>query len=195
MAQQYVSGKDRVRQIAQAALDLIAEDGLRRFTTKAIAEKVGITDGTIFRHFKNKDEIVLAAMDLLEESMFADAFPDDEAPLLRLEKFFRKRAQLLGGKASPGRLMFSEQLPQAAGEAGAKKLASWRSRNMKFVLQCLGELETAGEMPEGMHAKDFGLVLRGTLLTFAFDRNIGDSGKLEKRIDRAWATLVRLLSC
>ena len=195
MVQQYEYRKERVRQIAQAALELIAEVGLRRCTTRAIAEKVGITDGTIFRHFKNKEEIVLAAMDLLEEIMFTDSFPDDKEPLLRLENFFRKRAFLLGSHASMGRLMFSEQLTQAAGDAGTQKLKSWRARNTAFVARCLQELEALSRLPSGLEARDVAVLIQGTLLTFAFERTLGDTedSELERRIDRAWGTICRLL--
>ncbi|MBW2211320.1 MAG: TetR/AcrR family transcriptional regulator [Deltaproteobacteria bacterium] len=92
-----------MRQIAEAALVVIAESGLRRFTTKAIAEKVGIADGTIFHHFNNMEEIVLAAMDQLEDKMFAGGFPADPDPLRRLELFLcRYLPAGPGGGRPPG---------------------------------------------------------------------------------------------
>ncbi len=195
MAQQYEPRKDRVQQIAQAALELIAESGLRSFTTKAIAKKVGITDGTIFRHFKNKEEIVLAAMDLLENTMFKEAFPEHGEPIQRLELFFRRRAILLGEQASIGRLLFSEQLSHAAGEEGAIKLKSWRTRNMLFVSRCLNELREMPDWPAGLEVRDVAVVIQGILLTFAFERSMGvaSDSELEKRVGRSWMTICRLL--
>ena len=195
MAQQYENREDRVRQIAEAALAVIAESGLRRFTTKAIAEKVGITDGTIFRHFNNKEEIVIAAMDQLETKMFAAGFPEDPDPLKRLELFFRARAALLAGEAPMGRLMFSEQLVHAAGEAGREKLSSWRQRNMAFVAACLQELEAAGRLRSDVRAAQLGVLVQGVLLTFPFERMVSgeESPDLPKRIDDCWDTLARLL--
>jgi len=184
-----------VRQIAEAALVVIAESGLRRFTTKAIAEKVGIADGTIFHHFNNMEEIVLAAMDQLEDKMFAGGFPADPDPLRRLELFFRARAALLAGEAPMGRLMFSEQLVHAAGEAGREKLNSWRERNMAFVATCLQDLEAAGRLGPGLRASQLGVLVQGVLLTFPFERMVGgeESPDLPKRIADAWETLARLL--
>ncbi len=195
MAQQYENREDRVRQIAEAALAVIAESGLRRFTTKAIAEKVGIADGTIFRQFNNKEEIVLAAMDQLETKMFAEGFPEDPNPLKRLELFFRARAALLAGEAPMGRLMFSEQLVHAAGEAGREKLSSWRRRNMAFVGACLQELEAAGRLHPHVRAAQLGVLVQGVLLTFPFERMVSgeESPDLPKRIDDCWETLARLL--
>ena len=53
MAQQYQRSAVRRQQIADAALEVIAELGLRGFTTQAVAARVGITGGTIFRRRDN----------------------------------------------------------------------------------------------------------------------------------------------
>jgi len=54
---------DRKRAIVEAALPLFKEYG-RDTTTRQIAEAAGIAEGTIFRVFANKDEIVEAAIDV-----------------------------------------------------------------------------------------------------------------------------------
>lgn len=196
MAKTYQKRDARVRQIAQATLELIAESGLRKFTTKAVAEKVGITDGTIFRHFKNKEDIVLAAMDLLEARMFADGFPEDIDPLARLEAFFRNRAAMLGGQASLGRLMFSEQLVHAAGDAGRQKLSSWRKQNTDFVLSCLDQLHREERLPKKLKPANLRVIFQGTLLTFAFERSLQDNDdeQLAQHIDESWDTLSYVLT-
>ena len=45
---------DRRREIADAALRVIADHGLGRFTALAIAREVGITDAALFRHFPTR---------------------------------------------------------------------------------------------------------------------------------------------
>lgn len=44
-------------QISKAALDLFIRKGIKATTTKQIAKKAGIAEGTIYRHFKSKSEI------------------------------------------------------------------------------------------------------------------------------------------
>jgi AcrR family transcriptional regulator len=195
MAQQYERSAVRRRQIADAALEVIAELGLRGFTTQAVATRVGITDGTIFRHFKNKQEIVLAAMDQLEDVMFSEPLPTDSDPVVRLEEFFRSRAALLGGMAPMGRLMFSEQLVHAAGGAGREKLRTWRQRNLAFVGSCLTELADEGRLQPGMAPRELTRVVQGLLLTFSFERMLAETilPDLDKRIDQSWQTLRALL--
>lgn len=53
----------RQKQIKQAVLELIANEGLHAISTRNLAKKVGITEGALFRHFKSKRDILLAIMD------------------------------------------------------------------------------------------------------------------------------------
>lgn len=47
--------------IERAAIRLFAEHGFDQVTTEAIAESVGISPSTFFRHVPNKDQLLLAA--------------------------------------------------------------------------------------------------------------------------------------
>ncbi|MBN2800929.1 MAG: TetR/AcrR family transcriptional regulator [Deltaproteobacteria bacterium] len=193
MTHQYENTETRREQIATAALEILSEEGIHKVTTRSIAARVGITDGTIFRHFKDKTEILLASMDLLERLMFS-AFPAPRLPPLeRLERFFRSRALLIGAAHSLGRLIFSEQLLHAAGPAGRGKVEQWKQRNVSFVLACLSELELEGSLPEGLSAERLLPVVQGTLLTYAMLHQADNVG-LSARVDRDWDTLSRLLT-
>lgn len=77
--------EERRREIAAAAIKIIGERGLREFTAAQLAEEVGIKDATIFRHFKDMNEVKEAALDRLQG--LVDAAPDPMAanPLTRLE--------------------------------------------------------------------------------------------------------------
>jgi len=43
----------------RAALDLFAEKGFYRTTTKAISKKAGIAEGTLFNYFETKEDLAL----------------------------------------------------------------------------------------------------------------------------------------
>ena len=62
----------RQEEIKAAVLSIIFRDGLKKVSTKNIAKEVGISEGSIFRHFSSKKEIILAIMgdvinDLIED--------------------------------------------------------------------------------------------------------------------------------
>ncbi len=45
--------------IVRIGAEIIVKEGLRKFTAKNIADRLGITDAAIFKHFKSMDEIIL----------------------------------------------------------------------------------------------------------------------------------------
>jgi AcrR family transcriptional regulator len=195
MARQYVSSETRQQQIAEAALWVLAEAGVGGFTTRAIAARVGVTDGTLFRHFADKQAIVLAAMDLLEEGLLADLqFEGD--PIERLEAMFRARAVFVGSNNSVGRLIFSEQLVHLAGDEGRARVSGWRTQSVKFLFGALQEARAAGHTPPGIEPAALAQIIQGVLLTFALRSNIDkseSSDALRARVDAAWTALRTLL--
>jgi AcrR family transcriptional regulator len=71
------SGKGRVRdllvsarreQILEAATRVFAEKGFRRATTREVAREAGVSEGTIYNYFEDKDALLIAIMDLLNET-------------------------------------------------------------------------------------------------------------------------------
>lgn len=55
--------------IAAAAAEVIADDGIDAVTMKGIAERAGVTTGAVTHYFADKDEVLLAALLLVDTSM------------------------------------------------------------------------------------------------------------------------------
>ena len=136
----------RQGQIAEAALRIISKRGVRRLTAAALAEEVGIADGTIFRHFRNKDEIVHAAIDLFETELESTFPPAEGEPLERLGRFLVSRLELVRESPDLLRLAFNDRLAEAAGEEGAQRVERLVGRSVTFVHQCLEEAQSRGHV-------------------------------------------------
>jgi len=84
MADEKLDTQVRREQIAEAAMNLIATHGVRRLSIAAIARRVGLVPSGIYRHFKNKGEVLDAVLDLLEKRLAAivqAAKAEDAGPL------------------------------------------------------------------------------------------------------------------
>lgn len=194
---QYLPTEARREQIAEAALRVIAEGGVGAFTSRAVAEQVGITDGTVFRHFASKEEIVAAAMDLLEAQMFPLPSPPDGGPLGALEAFFVHRARLVTRRGAVGRLVFSDQLAHLAGEAGRERVRSWRERNLAAVAELLEQLARSGGLRADLPPVALVPIVHGAILTFAMRGALDaapEDEALEADIRAVWRTLRALLT-
>ncbi len=87
----------RREQIVKATLDLIAEHGVRGTTLSRIADRVGVTTPALYAHFRNRREILLAALDVLMEhrTSLHREVPEGNA-FDRLRTIEGRHSQLLG---------------------------------------------------------------------------------------------------
>lgn len=53
----------RKESVILTAIEIIDELGIQGLSTREIAKRQGISEGTLFRHFKSKNEIILAVLD------------------------------------------------------------------------------------------------------------------------------------
>ena len=59
--------QETVGVILEASARILESDGLRGFNTNAIAAKAGVSVGSLYQYFPNKDSIVLALIDSFEK--------------------------------------------------------------------------------------------------------------------------------
>ena len=69
--------------LQKAALELFATQGFEQTTAAEIAQSVGLTERTFFRHFSDKREVLFAGQDKLTEAFIAGlrAAPADASPI------------------------------------------------------------------------------------------------------------------
>ena len=63
-------GADTKARIVQAALRLVGEHGVAGTSTARIAAAVGVSEAALYRHFKSRHDMILAALDALYALIF-----------------------------------------------------------------------------------------------------------------------------
>ena len=100
----------RQNQIVEVAVKLIAEHGIQNLTIKNLSEEIGISEPALYRHFKNKFEILNALIDyfFLKTKPIMEEINSVENPILAIEKFIKGHLEIFYQNKNLARIIFSE---------------------------------------------------------------------------------------
>lgn len=89
--------------LQKAALELFAARGFEQTTAAEIAQSVGLTERTFFRHFSDKREALFHGQDVLAEAFLAgvDAAPPDASPIEIVAAALRSAADFFPDERRP----------------------------------------------------------------------------------------------
>ncbi|MBP6508286.1 MAG: TetR/AcrR family transcriptional regulator [Opitutaceae bacterium] len=119
----YLPADQRRLVTIEAVIALAAEQNPGEITTSAIAERMNLTQGALFRHFPTKDAVWQAAMRWVAERLQAridQAAQGANSPLAALEAMFIAHLDFVGKHPGVPRLLFSEL--QRAKDTATKRL-------------------------------------------------------------------------
>jgi len=106
----------RREQIVEAATRVFAEKGFSRATTREVAREAGVSEGTIYNYFEDKDALLMAILEGLNETeRRAEDFEEGMATDFRgfLKEYLRRRMSLIWENREVFRVVFSEMLVNA----------------------------------------------------------------------------------
>jgi len=174
------SAEERREEAVEAVIELASQHSPEGITTQAIAARIGVTHGALFRHFPDKAAIWRTVFDWLGVRLgrVADtAIATGGTPLAVLERLFHAQVAFVADHPGVPRILFHE-LQRPAGsplQALARNIVgSYRERVKTLVHRA----KEAGELPavldEEAAAVLFigtvqGLVVQSTLFAGALD--------------------------
>jgi AcrR family transcriptional regulator len=186
--------QERRKEIADAAIKIIGERGLREFTAAQLAREVGVTDATIFRHFKDMNEVKLAALDRIHDLMDASPGPMSPNPLTRLEQFIRHRLHSVALRPDIPSVIFSDQISHALGDEGPLRVAALRNRGRKFVTSCLRDAAQQGLIRRDIDIEATAILITGMVMGVLFAAKDGAlTAPIAEMGERCWRTLESML--
>ena len=106
----------RREQIVEAATRVFAQKGFRRATTREVAREAGISEGTIYNYFEDKDALLMAILERLNETErraedFEEGMATDFEGFLR--DYLSRRMSLIWENREVFRVVLSEILVNA----------------------------------------------------------------------------------
>ncbi len=129
------SSPDTKTKIMQAALSLVAADGFAGATTARIANKAGLAEGSIYRHFKNKDDLMLSLYRCIKGEVFQAALQGYDKAASPHTRFTHLWQTIFSAyRAMPDSLVFAQRFAETPlmGKEGGKA-----HNDMACVLTCL----------------------------------------------------------
>ncbi len=120
----YLPAEARREVTVETVIDLAAEQNPADITTGAIAKRMGVTQGALFRHFPSKDAIIQAVMEWVSERLLAridKATSAATSPLDALEAAFMTHIEFISEHPGVPRMLFGEL--QRAEQTVAKRMA------------------------------------------------------------------------
>jgi AcrR family transcriptional regulator len=100
-------------QIAEAALYIVRREGTKGLNVAAVARRVGLVPSAVYRHFKNKSEIVDAVLELIQKRLnqnYQSVIELDLEPVEKLKILLTEHVELIGNNKAIPRIIFSEEV-------------------------------------------------------------------------------------
>ena len=149
----------------EAVVGLAAEQNPSDITTAAIAQRMGLTQGALFRHFPTKDAILEAVMSWVAQRLVArieTAARGAASPLASLEAVFLTHIDFVAGHPGVPRMLFGEL--QRPGKSLPKRMVQTLVRDYGERLRVLLEAGKAqGELDAQLDVDAAAVLFIGTI--------------------------------
>lgn len=161
----HLPADERRAATVEAVVDLAAERNPSDITTTAIAQRMGLTQGALFRHFPTKDAILQAVMSWVTERLLArvdEAAASASSPVAALEAVFMTHIDFVAEHPGAPRMLFGEL--QRPGETLPKRMVQTFTRHYGERLRRLLESgKAARELHSGLDVEAAVVLFIGTI--------------------------------
>lgn len=186
--------EERQAEIVAAALSLAKEFSPARITTTEIAVVMGVTQGTVFKHFASKDAIWLAAMNWVRGQLLStleEAAAAAPTALEALGAVFRAHVDFVIAHPGVPRLIFHE-LQQPTDTACKQEvrtlLQAYRKLLLRLLGAAIGQGQVLADLDQDAAATLFVGIIQGLVMQSMLT---GNAAAMSGQADRVFAIYVR----
>lgn len=186
----------RQEQIVQAALELIGTEGVHALSIVGIAERVGIVPSAFYRHFKSKDDVLEAVLELLRKRLLAIvAQTRKESPeaVQRLKSLMNRHARMLSENRAIPHVVFSDGIYTGHPERKAK-VAQVITGYINKIMEIVKEGQEEGTIREDLVPMTVAIMFLGMILPAAVLWNVSE-GRFDMiaHVENAWQAFARCI--
>lgn len=164
--------------IILTAIEIIDECGIQGLSTREIAKRQGISEGTLFRHFKTKNEIILAALDHFAKydsdifkSVELKGLHPKEAICYAIEAYatyYENYPAITAIMQIYGVLLHEPDL--------SRKISSILDRRKAFLVNVIDDCKKAGELAADVDSDVLADIITGTFASICLSWRLADCG-------------------
>lgn len=178
----------------ETVIQLASEQNPAEITTAAIAARMGLTQGALFRHFPTKNALLGSVMEWVAGRLLARVEAEmrgHESALDALQSAFLAHVRFVAEHPGVPRILFSEL--QRAEETPAKQMV--KSLIRQYSQRLSGTVErgkSAGEITPDLQTDAITMMFIGTIQGLVMRSMLtGGVGKIRAEAPAAWAILRR----
>jgi len=186
----------RKRQIAEAALGLIARKGMKGLSLAAVAEKVGVVPSALYRHYRGKEAILEATLGLIRQLILENIQTvrgRSASPLGQLKLLMERHLQMIQEFQAIPRIVFSDELSDA-GKPGRTAVYKIIRGLLREVSRIIAKGQEQGQIkvdldPKALSVVFLGLVQPPVILWYLSQGRFDIQGHMKK----AWPMFEQLV--
>ena len=189
MALEKLDTEIRQEQIVEAALSLIAAHGVRRLSMAALARRVGLVPSALYRHFRTKQEILNAAMQLVQHrglENLREVCASTPRALDRLKLLLMRIIRMIRELQAMPRIVFSEGM--SADHPERKHQAYEVIKGFLAAIEAImREGQERGELRTDIDAKSLAVMFWGMLPAAVILWHLSDGEfDVTRHVERSW---------
>jgi AcrR family transcriptional regulator len=165
----------RQGEILDAALALAFEGGPNRVTTVAIAERLGMTQPAIYRHFRSKADLWAAITDRLGSEVAANISAAEAEPgpaLGRLRRLMLGHLELIRRTPALPEIMLVRD-PNSADAVVRLTMQTRMAAFQKTLLAFCNQAQTEGDLRADIDVRDMAALIAGVLQSLVLRLMLG----------------------
>lgn len=178
-----LSAGERRREVVAAVVELARDNGPEAITTQAIADRVGVTHGALFRHFRDKAAMWAAVFDWVQTELgrvVGEAFAAGGDPLAIIERVFLAHVGFVALHPGVPRILFHE-LQRPADTAFHEHVRNMIGAYRERLRALLSLAKAQGQLPAHLDEEAAAILFLGTVQGLVVQNTLfrGEVGMLD----------------